>query len=265
MPGDVDFEGPVMPLTTTPKVVNNPFSATPWPNAAQQIPPRSTNPTTNPMTNPISQPTLSDQQLTERLALIEKQRQIKAYEDSLVAREAELARQQQALANQRFVESLKVNQNADIVPQFTLPSGPVAGTVYQPTGPVLARPDRYASRNTDDIIGNPFANGQTPARGQVNTTLPVPTSSVSKYAASLPGPTTPNGGIGSPTNKVPGNQLGGDAQSEQRKEKRTEGFIYFMLLCSLGLNVYLSLISRGFYVRYNELADELRETFTATM
>ena len=40
-------------------------------------------------------------------------------------------------------------------------------------------------------------------------------------------------------------------------------FIYVMLLISLGLNVYLVMISRGFYVRYGELATELRETFTA--
>ncbi|MDB4460264.1 hypothetical protein N9048_00895 [bacterium] len=39
-------------------------------------------------------------------------------------------------------------------------------------------------------------------------------------------------------------------------------FIYVMLLISLGLNVYLVMISRGFYVRYGELAAELRETFT---
>jgi hypothetical protein len=43
------------------------------------------------------------------------------------------------------------------------------------------------------------------------------------------------------------------------------GPLYFMLICSIGLNVYLGLISRNFYVRYNELADELRETFSASI
>ena len=47
--------------------------------------------------------------------------------------------------------------------------------------------------------------------------------------------------------------------------KKTNGFLLFMLLCSVGINVYLGLISRNFYTRYAELADELRETFTATM
>jgi hypothetical protein len=42
-------------------------------------------------------------------------------------------------------------------------------------------------------------------------------------------------------------------------------FTYLMLLCSLGMNVYLVIISRGFYVRYQELADELRDTFSTTM
>ncbi len=39
-------------------------------------------------------------------------------------------------------------------------------------------------------------------------------------------------------------------------------FLYFLLLCSIGLNIYLAWISRGFYVRYRELADELRDTFS---
>ena len=45
--------------------------------------------------------------------------------------------------------------------------------------------------------------------------------------------------------------------------RRTHGFLWFMLLSALGLNVYLGWISRGFYVRYGELADELKETFSS--
>lgn len=41
--------------------------------------------------------------------------------------------------------------------------------------------------------------------------------------------------------------------------------LWFIMLCSVGLNFYLAWIARGFYVRYEELADELRETFTSTM
>ncbi len=42
-------------------------------------------------------------------------------------------------------------------------------------------------------------------------------------------------------------------------------FLWFMLLFSVGLNFYLGWISRSFYVRYSELADELRETFSSTL
>lgn len=50
-----------------------------------------------------------------------------------------------------------------------------------------------------------------------------------------------------------------------RQIQKTNGFLWFMLLFTIGLCVYLSWIARGFYVRYAELADELRETFTSTL
>jgi hypothetical protein len=221
--------------------------------AAQAVEPRPTDPATN-LLNP---PSLTDQQIRERLAFLERQRQIKLQEDNLAAREAELARQKQELANQRFVDSLKVNRIDDITPQFTRQTGPVPGTDYQPSGPVLERPARFASRNADDVTGNAFASGQTPTQRQTNNITPRPTGGVGKFVTSIPGTNKGATDANLETNR--------DSLTEQKKEKRTEGFIYFMLLCSLGLNVYLGLISRGFYVRYNELADELRETFTATM
>lgn len=221
--------------------------------AAQAGEPRPTDPATH-LLNP---PSLTDQQIRERLAFLERQRQIKLQEDNLAAREAELARQKQELANQRFVDSLKVNRIDDITPQFTRQTGPVPGTDYQPSGPVLERPARFASRNADDVTGNAFASGQTPTQRQTNNITPRPTGGVGKFVTSIPGTNKGATDANLETNR--------DSLTEQKKEKRTEGFIYFMLLCSLGLNVYLGLISRGFYVRYNELADELRETFTATM
>lgn len=50
--------------------------------------------------------------------------------------------------------------------------------------------------------------------------------------------------------------------SATRQADRTQVYMFMLLLCSLGLNVYLAWISRGFYVRYHDLAAELRETFT---
>ncbi len=41
-------------------------------------------------------------------------------------------------------------------------------------------------------------------------------------------------------------------------------FLFFLLAFSIALNVYLGIVARGFYTRYQDLADELRETFTST-
>lgn len=54
----------------------------------------------------------------------------------------------------------------------------------------------------------------------------------------------------------------GANDSATRADNRTLSYLFMLLLCSIGLNVYLGWISRGFYVRYHELAAELRETFT---
>ncbi len=40
--------------------------------------------------------------------------------------------------------------------------------------------------------------------------------------------------------------------------------MWLLLLISLGVNFYLALLSRSFYTQYEELADELRETFSTT-
>lgn len=50
--------------------------------------------------------------------------------------------------------------------------------------------------------------------------------------------------------------------SATRADNRQLVYLFMLLLCSLGLNIYLGWISRGFYVRYQELAEELRDTFT---
>ena len=40
--------------------------------------------------------------------------------------------------------------------------------------------------------------------------------------------------------------------------------LWFIAFLSIGINVYLALLARTFYSRYNELADELRETFASS-
>ena len=49
-----------------------------------------------------------------------------------------------------------------------------------------------------------------------------------------------------------------------RKRGSWDLLMFLMLLMSVGLNLYLWALSRGFYMRYQELADELRETFAVT-
>ena len=41
--------------------------------------------------------------------------------------------------------------------------------------------------------------------------------------------------------------------------------LWFVTLMSIGFNFYLALLARSFYSRYNELADELRETFSTSI
>lgn len=46
---------------------------------------------------------------------------------------------------------------------------------------------------------------------------------------------------------------------------KKEQALWFIALLSIGMNIYLALLARTFYSRYNELADELRETFSASI
>jgi hypothetical protein len=65
-----------------------------------------------------------------------------------------------------------------------------------------------------------------------------------------------------PAESSQGQVLGANDAATERSQDRTQVYLFMLLLCSLGLNVYLAWISRGFYVRYQELASELRDTFT---
>lgn len=52
--------------------------------------------------------------------------------------------------------------------------------------------------------------------------------------------------------------------SDLAESKQRSVFLLFMLFLLTGLCLYLSWLARGFYFRYAELADELRETFSAS-
>jgi hypothetical protein len=188
-----------------------------------------------------------EQQIAQRQAELELQRKsqqletyLAAQQRALAEKEAELKKRQQDLDYQRYVDGLRTHQPQDITPNVTRPTGIVSGTDFRPTGPVIAAPERFASND-------PNQGGR--GYGQARLPVPVPNRGVKDLAMQVPG--------------INQNLIGNNTLATQ--DKRTEHFVYFMLLCSLGLNVYLAWISRGFYVRYNELADELRDTFTATM
>ena len=93
--------------------------------------------------------------------------------------------------------------------------------------------------------------------------------------ASIGGPTQAVLGAGTQTNNAVArtntrtNPRGNDVvladQTQLTRLNQQNKLLWFMMLCSLGLNIYLGWIARSFYGRYEELADELRETFTTTV
>lgn len=57
----------------------------------------------------------------------------------------------------------------------------------------------------------------------------------------------------------------GQSNTATRSSNKLEQALWLVALLSIGMNLYLALLARSFYSRYNELADELRETFTASI
>ena len=56
----------------------------------------------------------------------------------------------------------------------------------------------------------------------------------------------------------------GQSKTSSNAKRPWDLLLFLMLLGSVALNLYLWALSRGFYMRYQELADELRETFTVS-
>ena len=290
LPGDANFMGPVLPSGIQPpmaggsgtQIARRDNSGTNWapPNARTltnpvlppilgdqgnpQPPDQWTLPTRQfgqPMANtadrsqPATRQPTFDEQVAYRKAQIEQEKMVQdmgqrkaildAYEQELIQKAANVERQQQEFAQQKYRDSLRTSKPFDIAPDYSKPTAPMFGTPIG-TRPVVDRPDRMASLNPGMY---PAGSGdEVNSNRPNNQTMPQPSNGgIKDYTASISG-----------TNKD-------NQQTVSKQDKRVEGFVMFMLFCSLGLNIYLGWISRGFYVRYNELADELRETFTATM
>ena len=88
---------------------------------------------------------------------------------------------------------------------------------------------------------------------------------IAPIPAAINGPTQVNTGI----HKKPIGGMHEDKivladQTQLTRLNQQNKLLWFMMLCSLGLNIYLGWIARSFFGRYEELADELRETFTSS-
>ena len=132
------------------------------------------------------------------------------------------------------------------------------GDGYQPQNTLQQTAQRNRSYLTNDDGIAPLQN--LPTRAERYAMAP--------NESGLP-PLSIGGDAGSLTNQAVTHSIDSAKKTmsnvQQHATDQTNGFLGFLLLCSIGLNIYLLWISRGFYVRYSELADELRETFTTTM
>lgn len=88
-----------------------------------------------------------------------------------------------------------------------------------------------------------------------------------RYAANV-GPSFPNNqGVADLSMRSGRQDFRGIGQLESASSGASDKLVralWFIALLSIGMNMYLALLARSFYSRYNELADELRETFTSS-
>jgi hypothetical protein len=98
--------------------------------------------------------------------------------------------------------------------------------------------------------------------GGMTSGLAVSSPGTTSFVADRPPGLDQNSMVPSSTPETLGSEVLAAAQANSRNEQRAMVYLFTLLMCSLGLNAYLGWISRGFYVRYHELAGELRDTFT---
>ncbi len=119
--------------------------------------------------------------------------------------------------------------------------------------------DRFARRD-----GIPGGSAMTPAGATFDDTLNTQNNSTGNNQSAAR-PRSNSAPQGAPLAVIPGVEPADLTLLEQNRRLGSQNmFLILMLLTSVGLNIYLSMIARGLYVRYGDLADELRETFTAT-
>ncbi len=176
---------------------------------------------------------------------------------------------------------LRSSTQLTTVPQVSVPGNPDTNT----SPPNLWQPLAAELERRDDAMGWPNSRAATSTGGysgasappstlSAERTVPVfnpstaplteaPTAaerSPSESLGKLPIPTTDN--ERSLLAKV--DELESSKKALEKDLTRKMLFMFLFLMCSLGANVYLGWIARGFYARFHDMANELRDTFTTT-
>lgn len=211
-----------------------------------------------------------DQQSQARIA--QQQRTIDDQTRRLAQMEEQIRRLQQQPSG-RTGESVAMNSN-----QYTQEPTGRQQVNYGPTTPFLERsviqnpsnrqPNRHANDfYTDTLDSNQMldvASMPNRRRRSLNTNRPVE-NKTALPTVQIPGPDSQDSVADASSLENGTGVTKTQIVAQNDSLRKANGFLLFMLIVSIGINIYLGLIARSFYTRYGELADELRETFTATM
>lgn len=131
---------------------------------------------------------------------------------------------------------------------------------------------RRSTTETTDMIANALRDprsmaGMGPASNRLasNTAFTPPERTpvgLGGMGAQVAGGGNPN--LGKPNFDASRENRGSTNNNASEVPDKTSFFLWFLLLPSIGLNFYLSILCRSLYVRYEDLAAELREMFSAT-
>ena len=123
-------------------------------------------------------------------------------------------------------------------------------------------PPRRRRISGDPIIVQPPINSTETMPDRVAVS-PRPTNRLLPFA--IEGPSASNSNDTQESESRVGPVVDSDIVANAENYRKQNAALWFIMLCSVGLNFYLAWIARGFYVRYEELADDIRETFTSSL
>lgn len=186
--------------------------------------------------------------------------------NELKRREAEIARKEQLWAeNQRELSSLFPTESRSTIEAARSQSGQISeGQIHSALTSIAAAINEVKQDNT--LLWNRLDSLQNRPNqyslAQADTGVPqMPSRAEDRISRNL-SPNVANPSLADFQTQIPG---AGSLEKNNAGQQNMTGPLFFMLCCSLGLNIYLAIVSRNYYVRYDELADELRETFSASV